>query len=135
MDLNSIINYPEMLLLALAPVFFVCIFLEWYLGDKRQKLPLSARYKKAEVFCNISLAGMHQLTDILAGLLIAKIYLAVFGWKSNFTPGSKWRSPLIHKTFSVAPVSFTPAARFKPKTPCSTCALIDAQRQLVSRRI
>ena len=81
MDLNSIINHPEMLLLALAPVFFVCIFLEWYLGDKRQKLPLSARYKKAEVFCNISLAGMHQLTDILAGLLIAKIYLAVFGWK------------------------------------------------------
>ncbi|MCL1068145.1 sterol desaturase family protein [Shewanella olleyana] len=81
MDLNSIINHPEMLLLALAPIFFICIFLEWYLGDKRQKLPISARYKKAEVFCNICLAGMHQLTDILAGFLIAKVYLAVFGWK------------------------------------------------------
>ncbi|GIU47568.1 sterol desaturase family protein [Shewanella sp. KT0246] len=81
MDLNSIINHPEMLLLVLAPVFFFCFFLEWYLGDKRQKLPQSARYHKAEVFCNMCLAGMHQVTDILAGLLIAKVYLVLFGWK------------------------------------------------------
>lgn len=81
MDLNSIIDHPEALLLVLAPVFFICILLEWFLGDLRHKLPLSARYQKAEVWCNVCLAGMHQLTDILAGLLIAKVYLYFFGWK------------------------------------------------------
>ena len=81
MDIAELINHPELLLLALAPLFFVCILLEWYLGDRRQKLPVSARYHAKEVLCNFSLAAMHQGTDILAGLLIAKLYLAVFGWK------------------------------------------------------
>lgn len=81
MDIAELINHPELLLLVLAPLFFVCILLEWYLGDRRQKLPVSARYHAKEVLCNFSLAAMHQGTDILAGLLIAKLYLAVFGWK------------------------------------------------------
>ena len=80
MDLSLLTNNPEALLLALAPIFFLCIFLEWYFGDRRQKLPENARYKKAEVLCNIGLAGMHQGTDILAGLLISSLYLSVFGW-------------------------------------------------------
>lgn len=81
MDVAALINHPEILLLVLAPLFFVCILLEWYLGDSRQKLPASACYHAKEVLCNVSLAAMHQGTDILAGLLIAKLYLAVFGWK------------------------------------------------------
>lgn len=81
MDIAELINHPELLLLVLAPLFFVCILLEWYLGDRRQKLPVSARYHAKEVLCNFSLAAMHQGTDILAGLLIAKLYLAIFGWK------------------------------------------------------
>lgn len=81
MDIAALINHPEVLLLVLAPLFFVCILLEWYFGDRRQKLPVSARYYTKEVLCNFSLAAMHQGADILAGLLIAKLYLAVFGWK------------------------------------------------------
>ena len=81
MDIAALINHPEVLLLLLAPLFFVCMLLEWYLGDRRQKLPVSARYYPKEVLCNFSLAAMHQGMDILAGLLIAKLYLAVFGWK------------------------------------------------------
>ena len=81
MDIAALINHPEVLLLVLAPLFFVCMLLEWYLGDRRQKLPVSARYYPKEVLCNFSLAAMHQGMDILAGLLIAKWYLAVFGWK------------------------------------------------------
>lgn len=48
---------------------------------QKTKLPVSARYYTKEVLCNFSLAAMHQGADILAGLLIAKLYLAVFGWK------------------------------------------------------
>ena len=81
MDIAALINHPEVLLLVLAPLFFVCMLLEWYFGDRRQKLPVSARYYPKEVLCNFSLAAMHQGMDILAGLLIAKLYLAVFGWK------------------------------------------------------
>lgn len=81
MDIAALINHPEVLLLVLAPMFFVCMLLEWYFGDRRQKLPVSARYYTKEVLCNFSLAAMHQGADILAGLLIAKLYLAVFGWK------------------------------------------------------
>ena len=81
MEIAALINHPEVLLLVLAPLFFVCMLLEWYFGDRRQKLPVSARYYPKEVLCNFSLAAMHQGMDILAGLLIAKLYLAVFGWK------------------------------------------------------
>ncbi|WP_172589965.1 sterol desaturase family protein [Shewanella xiamenensis] len=81
MDIAALINHPEVLLLVLAPLFFVCMLLEWYFGDRRQKLPVSARYYPKEVLCNFSLAAMHQGMDILAGFLIAKWYLAVFGWK------------------------------------------------------
>ncbi|MEZ9539591.1 sterol desaturase family protein [Shewanella sp. 10N.286.51.B8] len=81
MDLNTLITHPEILLLVLAPLFFLCILLEWYLGTRSNKLPESAKYAPMEVACNFCLAAMHQLTDILAGLFIAKLYLMVFDWK------------------------------------------------------
>ncbi|MDO6677269.1 sterol desaturase family protein [Shewanella sp. 4_MG-2023] len=81
MDLNTLITHPEILLLVLAPLFFLCILLEWYLGTRANKLPESAKYAPMEVACNFCLAAMHQLTDILAGLFIAKLYLMVFDWK------------------------------------------------------
>lgn len=86
MEFSTLIDHPEVLLLVLAPLFFVCILLEWYLGDRRQKLPSSARYYLPEVMCNFALAGFHQVTDILAGLLIAKLYLWVFGWRAFDIP-------------------------------------------------
>ena len=81
MDFNSLISHPEILLLVLAPIFFICILLEWYIGDRGGKLPKTARYHLPEVLCNFTLAGMHQVADIVAGLLVANIYLMVFGWR------------------------------------------------------
>ncbi|MCG9747393.1 sterol desaturase family protein [Shewanella sp. Isolate8] len=81
MDFNSLIEHPEVLLLVLAPLFFVCILAEWYLGDRRGRLPDNARYHLPEVVCNFTLAGLHQGADILTGLLIAKLYLWAFGWR------------------------------------------------------
>lgn len=81
MDINTLIEHPEVLLLVLAPIFFLCILLEWYWGDKCQKLPQSAKYHGKEVLCNMSLAAMHQGADLLTGLVIANVYLAVFGWR------------------------------------------------------
>ncbi|SQH77947.1 Sterol desaturase [Shewanella benthica] len=81
MEFSTLIAHPEMLLIVLAPIFFICILLEWYLGDRRKKLPHSARYHLPEVLCNFGLAGMHQGADILTGLLIAKLYLMFFAWR------------------------------------------------------
>ncbi|QIR13731.1 sterol desaturase family protein [Shewanella aestuarii] len=78
MDFNWLIQHPETLLLVLAPLFFICIALEWLL---RKKLPDNAQYHVKEVLCNFSLAGMHQLADLLTGLLIANVYLWCFGWR------------------------------------------------------
>lgn len=80
MNFSILIERPELLLLALAPLFFVCIFLEWYFGDLRHKLPKSAAYEKAQTLCNIALAAMHQGSDIIAGLFISSVYLYFFGW-------------------------------------------------------
>ncbi|WOT05964.1 sterol desaturase family protein [Shewanella youngdeokensis] len=82
MDENSLIFPPDFLLLLLAPLFFICIFLEWYFGDRQQRLPLSARYHWPETLCNVSLAAMYQLADIVTGLFIAKLYLLFFGWRA-----------------------------------------------------
>mgnify|MGYP003636052209 CR=1 FL=1 len=81
MDMDLLIAHPEWLLLVLAPIFFGCILLEWWFGVRAQRLPSNAQYRPAEVLCNFVLAGLHQVADIIAGLLIAKIYLHFFGWR------------------------------------------------------
>ncbi|MCL1141394.1 sterol desaturase family protein [Shewanella gaetbuli] len=78
MDFSWLISHPEVLLLVLAPAFFICIGVEWLV---RHRLPDSAQYRPVEVMCNFALAAMHQLADLLTGLLIAKFYLMVFGWR------------------------------------------------------
>ena len=78
MNFDWLISHPELLLLVLAPLFFVCILLEWL---ARKRLPASAQYRGVEVMCNFALATMHQLADLLSGLLIAKVYLWLFGWR------------------------------------------------------
>ncbi|MGY5451422.1 sterol desaturase family protein [Agarivorans sp. MS3-6] len=81
MDVSLLISHPEYLLLALAPLFVICMGLEWYWGNQRQRLPSSARYESKEVLCNFALAGMHQLSDLLTGLLISQLYLSLFAWR------------------------------------------------------
>ncbi|ELB2886488.1 sterol desaturase family protein [Vibrio parahaemolyticus] len=81
MDWSQIMERPELLLMALAPIFFLCIAAEYGLGQRRGKLPDSAQYYLPEVACNFVLAGLHQAADILTGLLIAHFYLWVFDWR------------------------------------------------------
>ncbi|USD59562.1 sterol desaturase family protein [Vibrio sp. SCSIO 43140] len=79
--METLADKPELLLIALAPIFLLMMGLEYWLGQRNNRLPASARYSFKELACNFSLAGLHQLSDLMAGLFIAKLYLLVFGWK------------------------------------------------------
>lgn len=81
MDFDWLISHPEVLLLALAPIFFICILLEWQYGTRLSRLPANAAYHWPEVLCNFTLAALHQASDILTGLLVAHLYLWGFGWR------------------------------------------------------
>jgi sterol desaturase/sphingolipid hydroxylase (fatty acid hydroxylase superfamily) len=91
---SALVEHPELLLLALAPVFFVCILFEWLWGDRGNKLPNSAKYRPAEVACNFVLAGMHQGADLLTGLLVASVYLSLFDWRL-FDIDMNWKTFLL----------------------------------------
>ncbi|WP_339386384.1 sterol desaturase family protein [Vibrio caribbeanicus] len=80
-NLDQVLNHPELLLLLLAPIFCILMAAEYLIGQRRGKLPRNSDYKVAEVVCNFCLAGMHQMTDLLTGLLIAKLYLWLFDWR------------------------------------------------------
>ncbi|MGF1750431.1 sterol desaturase family protein [Vibrio cionasavignyae] len=79
--MTDIVDNPEWLLLLLAPVFLVMMGLEYIFGQRAGRLPTSGYYSLKELMCNFSLAGLHQLSDLLAGLLISYLYLSVFGWR------------------------------------------------------
>lgn len=79
--MDKLVQNPEWLLIVLAPLFVIMMVLEYWLGQQGNRLPSSAQYSLKELACNFSLAGLHQLTDLVAGLFIAKLYLLVFGWK------------------------------------------------------
>ncbi|WED28101.1 sterol desaturase family protein [Vibrio sp. DW001] len=81
MDISFLIDHPEWLLLVLAPVFLLCMLAEYYLGQKSGRLPENANYHLNEVLCNFILAGMHQLSDLVTGLLIVNLYIWLFGWR------------------------------------------------------
>ncbi|MGR5448412.1 sterol desaturase family protein [Vibrio sp. PNB22_2_2] len=81
MEWSQITEHPDFLLMLLAPIFFLCIAAEYWFGQRAGRLPESARYDLPEVVCNFVLAGLHQATDILTGLLIAKLYLWWFDWR------------------------------------------------------
>ncbi|EFP97677.1 sterol desaturase family protein [Vibrio caribbeanicus] len=80
-NLDQVLNHPELLLLLLAPIFCILMAAEYLIGQRRGKLPRNSDYKVAEVVCNFCLAGMHQMTDLLTGLLITKLYLWLFDWR------------------------------------------------------
>lgn len=81
MDIKGLIDYPELLLLILAPIFYVCMIIEWYLVNKKNTVPLNAKYRLPEVLCNFGLAAMHQAADLMAGFLVIQLYLYFFGWR------------------------------------------------------
>jgi len=81
MNLATLVNNPEWLLIVLAPVFIICMLAEYFVGQKQGHLPENSHYRLAEVACNFTLAGMHQLSDLLTGLFIAYLYLWLFDWR------------------------------------------------------
>ncbi|MFB9217002.1 sterol desaturase family protein [Vibrio sinaloensis] len=81
MDPTMLVDNPEWLLIVLAPVFIICMLAEYGLGQRNHRLPANSRYSLPEVVCNFTLAGMHQLADLLTGFLIVKLYLWLFGWR------------------------------------------------------
>ncbi|MEZ8960011.1 sterol desaturase family protein, partial [Vibrio lentus] len=52
MDIDSLINHPEWLLLVLAPLFLLCMLAEYFIGQKQGRLPDNSSYKLYEVLCN-----------------------------------------------------------------------------------
>lgn len=79
--MDTLADNPEWLLVALAPLFLIMMLLEYWFGQRANRLPESAAYSLKELVCNFSLAGMHQLSDLFTGFLSAKLYLFLFGWK------------------------------------------------------
>ncbi|MFC5077390.1 sterol desaturase family protein [Vibrio thalassae] len=79
--MDKLVQNPEWLLIVLAPLFVIMMVLEYWLGQRRNRLPNSAQYTLKELACNFSLAGLHQATDLITGLFITKLYLLLFGWK------------------------------------------------------
>ncbi|AZQ11431.1 sterol desaturase family protein [Shewanella khirikhana] len=94
MNIDELTQHPELLLIALAPIFLLCMGLEWLVANVRGKLPDTARYRLPELLCNLSLAGMHQLADLLTGFAVAKLYLWLFGWRL-FDIEMNWQSFLL----------------------------------------
>ncbi|USD64449.1 sterol desaturase family protein [Vibrio sp. SCSIO 43136] len=74
----SLSDNPELLLMLLAPLFFVCMIAEYWLGQRSGKLPTNAAYQLPEVVCNFTLSGLHQVSDIVTGLVVFQLYLWVF---------------------------------------------------------
>lgn len=81
MNIDSLINHPEYLLLVLAPLFVICMFAEYFIGQKQGRLPSNSSYRLPEVLCNFALAGMHQAADLVTGLLVLNLYFWLFDWK------------------------------------------------------
>ena len=94
MNIDELTQHPELLLIALAPIFLLCMGLEWLVANVRGKLPDTARYRLPELLCNLGLAGMHQLADLLTGFAVAKLYLWLFGWRL-FDIEMNWQSFLL----------------------------------------
>lgn len=79
----------EHLLLYLAPVFVLCIALEWYYQRRTSGLPDSARYTLIDASSNAMLALMYKLGELLTVGFILLVYDTVFGYRLldlAFTP-------------------------------------------------
>jgi sterol desaturase/sphingolipid hydroxylase (fatty acid hydroxylase superfamily) len=64
----------ELILLAFAPVFLVCIVMEWVYWRRRGRPEM---YDRTDVVSNAVLAGMHQIADGLVTLLFVR---TVYQW-------------------------------------------------------
>ncbi|RXJ73203.1 sterol desaturase [Veronia nyctiphanis] len=81
MKMDFIVEHPDYLLLLLGPLFVTCMVLEWLLGVRAGKLPATATYQPRETLCNFILAGMHQASEVLFGLMVINVYIWLFDWR------------------------------------------------------
>ena len=75
------VGYESLVLLALAPIFYVCIALEWrYLRRRAREMGPNVRadYTLADTVSNMTLAAMHQIADGLSWLVLLGVYYAVY---------------------------------------------------------
>ncbi|KVE23662.1 C-5 sterol desaturase [Burkholderia singularis] len=80
----------ELLLLALAPVFLLCIGWEaWHVSRTR---PSEAIYSLRDTLCNAALALMHQGADKLAWIFVLPLYAYCYTHYRLFTWDGTWLS-------------------------------------------
>ncbi|WP_028021495.1 sterol desaturase family protein [Enterovibrio calviensis] len=70
-------GWESLTLVLLAPIFFICMVLEYRLLRKRG----DNDYSLKELLCNFSLAGLHQASDIIATLLLMPFFLWLYQFR------------------------------------------------------
>lgn len=81
---------PNIILISMAPVFLLTMAAEWlWLRRFPQRWP-SAEYSWVDTISNITLAGLYQLSDVLAALLTVHVYNYLFGWRLFDIPINGW---------------------------------------------
>ncbi|WP_407333347.1 sterol desaturase family protein [Enterovibrio sp. 27052020O] len=70
-------GWESLTLLFLAPLFFICMVLEYRLLRKQG----ASDYSLKELVCNFSLAGLHQGADLIATLLLMPFFLWLYQYR------------------------------------------------------
>lgn len=81
--------HPELILLALAPVFFLFIGIEWVWLRQHPELE-NAQYGLKDTLSNATLAALHQGGELLAAGLIVSVYTLFFDWRLFDLPINGW---------------------------------------------
>ncbi|WP_163932823.1 sterol desaturase family protein [Paraferrimonas sp. SM1919] len=79
--LELLLQQPDLLLTIMAPLFGLFMLFEYLFFERRGKLPANGKYRLVEVICNATLGLMHQVSDVLFGLLIISVYQWLFDWR------------------------------------------------------
>lgn len=85
---------PHLITLALAPAFFLAMTGEFWHLRKRTHSP-SASYTLADTVSNMALAGLYQVSDVLAALLTIVVYNAFFDIRLLEIPFNAWTVALL----------------------------------------
>ncbi|MDO6705917.1 sterol desaturase family protein [Photobacterium sp. 1_MG-2023] len=66
-----------LILLAVSPIFFLVMLWEY----RQLKQKGDSDYSKKELFCNLTLAGLHQTADLIATILLMPFFLWVYQFR------------------------------------------------------
>lgn len=85
---------PHLVILALAPAFFLAMAAEFWHLRRRAHSP-SASYTWADTLSNMALAGLYQASDVLAALLTIVVYNTFFDIRLLDIPFNAWSVALL----------------------------------------